>query len=69
MKKFITFLIATSMVFCLAASSEKSAEAQYILYGNKCCDIDGYRRCLLDGYYQVGSYCYCAYQGSGWTCR
>lgn len=67
MKKVITFLIAVSVVFCVAAS-EKPAEAQ-IPYGGYCCDAAGWRRCVLDSLYPLGSACWCNYQGAGWVCR
>jgi hypothetical protein len=67
MKKIITFVVAMSAIVCVAGS-EKQAEAQ-VPVGMYCCDGMGYRRCILDAWYPLGSICYCYGQGNGWTCR
>lgn len=38
-------------------------------WGGYCCDAWGYRRCILDAYYPLGSGCFCFGQGNGWVCR
>lgn len=67
MKKVITFLITVSVVFCIASSTEKPAEAQYVVYSRYCCDGFGNVRCVINPT-PLGNPCYCYGQGAGYTC-
>lgn len=69
MRKIFAFVILCLGV--LASTSLRTAEAapaQVIVVSNICCDAYGNQRCRLNGYFPVGSGCFCYGQGSGWVC-
>lgn len=39
-----------------------------VAWGAYCCDSDGLKRCLLDQFYPLGSWCHCFNQGDGHVC-
>lgn len=55
------------LLISVISSTSDNAEAQVIL-SRKCCDNNGYVRCILVDWTPVGNPCFCYGQGYGTTC-
>lgn len=66
MKKIIT-TIFVGLTLIAVAAPEQQADAQVIVYSNRCCDAYGYVRCIINPS-PVGTGCWCYYQGAGVVC-
>ena len=68
MKKVIGAIL-TALVLTAVVAPEHKADAQVVVYSNRCCDSYGYVRCILvNGAFPVGSACFCQGQGYGTVC-
>lgn len=67
MKKLISILFVACAIVAVSAP-EKQADAQVVLYSNRCCDGWGYVRCVINPPAPVGYGCWCYNQGAGVVC-
>ena len=66
MKKVIASVLAALSIAAIALPEHK-AEAQIVLWSNRCCDSWGNVRCIINPT-PVGNGCFCYGQGTGFVC-
>ncbi len=67
MKKIVSAILAVAFIACVTLP-EKQAEAQVVLYSNRCCDSNLLIRCIINPSAPVGYGCWCYGQGAGVVC-
>jgi hypothetical protein len=67
MKKIIAAILTSMFVACVVMPEQK-AEAQVVVYTNRCCDSNNVIRCFINPPTVMGYGCFCYGQGYGYGC-